>query len=68
MVENYKPERIDPVDRAIMRLGVAEIIFNSEIPNPVAINEAIEISQLYGSSDSSKFINGILDKIAKNQS
>lgn len=67
VVENYKPERIDPVDRAIMRLGVAEILFNSEIPNPVAINEAIEISQLYGSADSSKFINGILDKIAKNQ-
>jgi len=68
VVENYKPERIDPVDRAIMRLGVAEILFNKEIPNPVAINEAIEISQLYGSSDSSKFINGILDKIAKNHS
>ncbi len=68
VVENYKPERIDPVDRAIMRLGVAEILFNTEVPNPVAINEAIEISQLYGSSDSSKFINGILDKVAKNHS
>ena len=67
VVENYKPERIDPVDRAIMRLGVAEILYKPDIPNPVSINEAIEISQLYGSSESSKFINGILDKISKNQ-
>jgi len=66
VVENYKPERIDPVDRAIMRLSVAEILFKNDIPNPVSINEAIEISQLYGSSDSSKFINGIVDKISKN--
>ncbi len=65
VVENYKPERIDPVDRAILRMGVAEILFKEEIPNAVAINEAIEISQFLASTDSSKFINGILDKIAK---
>ncbi len=65
VVENYAPERIDPVDRAILRLGVAEILFNSEVPNAVAINEAIEISQSLSNTDSSKFVNGILDKIAK---
>ncbi len=65
IVENYKPERIDPVDRAILRLGTAEILYKDETPTPVAINEAIEIAQIFSSSDSSKFINGVLDKIAK---
>jgi transcription antitermination factor NusB len=65
VVENYVPERINPVDRAILRLGAAEIMFDKEMPAPVAINEAIEISQKFASTDSSKFINGILDKISK---
>jgi len=65
VVENYVPERIDPVDRAILRLGVSEILFDEDIPAPVSINEAIEMSQKFGSTDSSKFINGILDKISK---
>jgi N utilization substance protein B len=64
-VENYVPERINPVDRAILRLGAAEIMFDKEIPVPVAINEAVDISQKFASNDSSKFINGILDKISK---
>lgn len=65
VVDNYSPERINPVDRAILRLGTAEIMLDDQIPSPVAINEAIEISQKFASSDSSKFINGILDKISK---
>ena len=65
VVENYKPERIDPVDRAILRLGTYEILLKEEIPAPVTINECIEISRRFGSSDSSRFINGVLDKIAK---
>lgn len=66
VVENYVPERINPVDRAILRMGVAEILFDKEIPTPVAINEAVEIAQKFSSTDSSKFINGILDKVSKN--
>ena len=65
VVENYVPERIDPVDRAILRLGVAEVLFDEDIPAPVSINEAVEMSQKFGSIDSSKFINGILDKVSK---
>jgi N utilization substance protein B len=64
VVENYVPERINPVDRAILRLGAAEIMFDKEMPAAVAINEAVEISQKFSSTDSSKFINGILDKIS----
>ncbi len=65
VVENYVPERINPVDRAILRLGAAEIMFDKDLPAPVTINEAVEISQKFASTDSSKFINGILDKISK---
>lgn len=65
VVENYSPERIDPVDRAVLRLGCYEILFKEDIPTPIAINEAIEISRRFCSTDSPRFINGILDKIAK---
>lgn len=64
-VENYKPERIDPVDRAILRLGTYEIFFKEDIPAPVTINECIEISRRFGSDESPRFINGVLDKISK---
>lgn len=67
VVENYSPERIDPVDRAILRLGTSEILFSENVPNPVAISEAIEIAKEFSTSDSSRFINGILDSIAKLQ-
>lgn len=65
IVDNYKPERIDPVDRAILRLGTYEILFKDDIPAPVTINECIEISRRFGSSESARFINGVLDKISK---
>lgn len=67
IVENYKPERIDPVDRAILRLGTYEILHKEDIPAPVTINECIEISRRFGSTESSRFINGVLDKVAKIQ-
>lgn len=65
VVSNYRPERIDPVDRAILRLGIYEIKMKEDVPTPVAINEAIEISRRYGSTDSPRFVNGVLDAIAK---
>lgn len=64
-VDNYKPERIDPVDRAILRLGTYEILLKEDIPAPVTINECIEISRRFGSDESPRFINGVLDKISK---
>lgn len=65
VVENFAPERIDPVDRAILRLATWEILHDPEIPAPVAINEAIELAKRFGTTDSGRFVNGILDKIAK---
>jgi N utilization substance protein B len=63
VVENFSPERIDPVDRAILRLATYEIL-HAETPPKVAINEAIELSKRFGTTDSKRFVNGVLDKIA----
>ena len=65
VIENYAPERVDPIDRAILRLATWEILFDPEVPAPVAINEAIELARSFGTSDSPRFVNGILDKVAK---
>lgn len=65
LIENYAPERIDPVDRAVLRLAAWEILHQPDVPRPVAINEAVEISRRFGSADSPRFVNGILDRIAK---
>ena len=64
VVDNYSPERIDPVDRAILRLATYEIL-HASIPPKVAINEAVELAKRFGTSDSRRFVNGVLDRIAK---
>ncbi len=64
IIENFAPERIDPVDRAILRLATYEIL-HAETPPKVAINEAIELAKRFGTTDSGRFVNGVLDKIAK---
>jgi len=64
IVENFSPARIDPVDRAILRLGTYELI-RTETPPKAVINEAIELAKRFGTTDSGRFVNGILDKVAK---
>jgi transcription antitermination protein NusB len=67
VVENFSPERIDPVDRAILRLGSYEIL-HAATPPKVAMNECIELAKRFGTTDSRRFVNGVLDKIAKQAS
>jgi len=61
--DHWSISRMARVDRNILRLSVYEILFISEIPTSVSINEAVELAKRYGSDDSPGFINGILDKI-----
>ena len=61
--ENWDLSRMSFVDRNILRLAVYEIRFRQDIPFKVSINEAIELGKKYGSDQSGKFINGVLDKI-----
>ena len=55
--------RIALVERNILRLAVYELVYRDDIPERVAINEAIELAKLYGSQESGAFVNGVLDQI-----
>lgn len=56
-------DKIAPVDRAILEIGVYEVVFADDIPPVVAINEAIEVAKVYGDTNSPKFINGVLSTV-----
>jgi N utilization substance protein B len=63
--ENWTLSRMPLVDRNILRLAVFEMIYRDEdVPDSVAINEAVEMAKVYGGEDSSKFVNGILGRLA----
>lgn len=62
---HWKLSRMPAVDRNLLRLAVYELKNCLDIPLKVTLNEAIEIAKKYGSEESSLFINGVLDKIAK---
>lgn len=62
-LEGWSLKRLAKVDRAILRIAVFEMLYRDDIPVEVSINEAIELAKAYGSSDSQKFINGILGSV-----
>lgn len=62
--DNWSLERMPFLDRNILRISIYEMLYMSEIPFSVSINEAVELAKTYGTEDSSKFVNGILGKIA----
>ena len=64
---NWQLKRMAVIDRNVMRLGLVELKFGKDIPPKVAINEAVELVKKYGDLESSKFVNGILDKIHKKE-
>ena len=55
---------LDPVERAILRLGMYELLFHAEVPWRVVVNESVELAKMFGAEQSYKFINGVLDKAA----
>ena len=63
---NWDIERIAPIDKIIIKMSITELIYFSEIPKTVSINEYLEISKEYSTPKSSQFINGVLDSIIKN--
>lgn len=63
---DWKLERMPATDRNIMRVAAYEMLFaEKKIDFPVAINEAVEIAKIYGSKESSRFVNGVLGKMTK---
>jgi N utilization substance protein B len=63
--ENWRLDRMNMIDRAILRMATFELLYCKEIPPKVTLNEAIELGKRFGSKDSGSFINGILDRIQK---
>jgi len=60
---NWRVERMSKLDISILRVAAYEILFKDDIPPKVSINEAVELAKRYGSEESSRFINGVLDHI-----
>jgi len=67
-LQNWSFERLKRVDLAVLRIGAYSLLFQRDIPAQITIDEAIEIAKEYGSEDSYRFINGVLDGIWKTES
>lgn len=65
MVRSYEFERIQSVEKNILRLGVYEILFDNDIPPVVAISEAVRLAKKFGTPESASFVNAVLDAIYK---
>ena len=63
VAENWRLDRMAAIDRNILRLGAFELLYCAEIPAKVAINEALELAKRYSTAQSSRFVNGILDRL-----
>jgi len=63
VVENWEFARIALIDRLILRMALCELLYFDEIPPKVTINEAIELAKEYSTSQSGRFVNGILDSL-----
>jgi len=65
--ENWRLERMPAVDRNILRLAVYELLFEGDVPHLVVLDEAIELAKKFGSEQSGRFVNGLLDGLIKSQ-
>jgi N utilization substance protein B len=63
--ENWRIERMNILDRLILRLAIYEFLHQPETPAKVIINEALELARTFSTDDSVRFINGILDAVRK---
>ncbi|MDP7247695.1 MAG: transcription antitermination factor NusB [Candidatus Peribacteraceae bacterium] len=58
-------ERMDPIARCVLLVGAYELLFNNDAPPAVVMDESIEIAKEYGTDESGKFVNGVLNAMAK---
>lgn len=63
-LENWRMDRLAGIDRGVLRLAAAEILFLADIPPKVSLKEAVRLAERYGSDESSGFVNGVLDALA----
>jgi N utilization substance protein B len=62
---DWKIERMPAVDRALLRIGVWEILYNDEVPTAVAIDEAVELAKEFSTDDSGAFVHGVLARVSR---
>lgn len=62
---NWSLQRLPKVSLAVLRLAVAEILYNEDVPVSVSVNEAVEIAKTFGSEEDASYINGVLSSIVK---
>lgn len=62
---DWKIERMPAVDRALLRIGVWEIVYNDEVPTAVAIDEAVELAKEFSTDESGAFVHGVLARVAR---
>ena len=67
VAENWRLDRMAAIDRNILRLGAYEMLHHPEVPPKVAINEALELAKRFSTAQSSRFVNGILDRVLQSQ-
>lgn len=67
VAENWLLKRMAAVDRNILRFAAYEILYRKDIPSAVTINEALEIAKKYSSTEAAPFLNGLLDRLAKEE-
>ena len=65
LVTGWRLERMVAVDRAVLRVAIFEGFIKKEVPVSVAISEAVELAQAFGTEDSGRFVNGVLAKVLK---
>jgi N utilization substance protein B len=65
VAEGWKTRRMGKAELTILRLALYEILYDEEIPQKVAINEAVELAKKFGGDDSPSFINGVLAKLVR---
>lgn len=63
-LEDRAYKDLDPVERAILLIGVYELMFHPELPWKIIVNESIELAKMFGAEQSHKYINGVMDKLA----
>lgn len=71
IISTYAPEwpveKIDPVERVILYIGIYELVYMDDAPTAVIINEAIELAKQFADENSNKFVNGVLNAVAQNE-
>jgi len=64
-LDRWEMKRLAVLDRCVLRIGTVELLYEPELPTSIILNEAIEIAKRFGTNESGRFVNGVLDRVAR---